>query len=88
MFIIQTDMTIERHSQPLFWNGNQVVGICRANEAAVYQTRDEAEADLAALAPRYVRFYDLVVIEQKKSSRLPNIGGNGWMKGHPGYDLA
>lgn len=86
-YIIQTDMTSNLHSQPLFWAKDGVVGILRANEAIVFPSAEDAENALSEIEPRLVRFYGLVIVPAEKSSALPKIGGNGWMVRHPGYDL-
>jgi hypothetical protein len=86
-YTIQTDMSTGHHTHPLAWTGSEVVGICRFNEAKVYSTALEAAWALAGIKERSVKFYDLVITEQKNASRLPNIGNNGWMVRHPGYDL-
>lgn len=85
-FLIQTDMSGGKHSNPLFWTESGVVGILRADEASVFETREEAEKALSEIKPNLVRFYDLVVLPVQKASRLPAVGGNGWMVRHPGYD--
>lgn len=85
-YIVQTDMSTNRQSQPLFWTGSEVVGILRAGEAAVFETREAAEKALSEIKPNLVRFYDLAVIDHKRARLLPDIGNNGWMVRHPGYD--
>lgn len=85
-YIITT--TTEGHlapTQPLVWNGEGVVGICRFNEAAEYATPLEAAWALAAIPANKVRFYQLEVAPLKK--KQPVAGGHGWMVRHPGYDL-
>lgn len=84
---IETDMATGRHTNALFWTGSEVVGILRANEAATFATRQEADAALAAIKPNLVRFYDLAVVDAKNTSRLPSVGNNGWMVRHPGFYL-
>ena len=74
-YIIQTDMSTDRHSQPLFWTGTEVVGILRSNEAKVYNSRAQVKKALAAILPDIARFYDLYVRPESKRSRLPRLTG-------------
>lgn len=71
--------SIEANGRP------DMVGIMRWDEAMTFASEAEAMAALAAINPRTAAFYK--VAAQPARSPFPNIGGNGWMVGHPGYDL-
>ena len=84
-YLIQTNMTNGR-LHPLFWTGTESVGILRKPEAARYSTLSDATTALALIAPRLVRFYDLIVIEESNAEHLPPMSNNAFMVRHPGYD--
>jgi len=86
-YIIQTDMSTGQSSQPLFWTGTEVVGVCRSGEARVYSSRSQAASALAAIPLNVTRFYDLHIRPKGERSRLPRLRGIRGMKGNPGYDL-
>lgn len=73
-------------TQPLWWTGEGVVGICRASEAIEYDTPLAAAWALAGIAARKVKFYQLEVSLAPQPMRWSSRG-NGWMVRHPGYDL-
>lgn len=72
-------------TSPAYVSAKGIVGCLRANEAIEFDTQERADAYLAGMRPDDVRFYSLAVIA--KTPPRP-VQGNGWMKGHPGYDLA
>lgn len=86
MYIIRTTETGRlAPTHPLWWTGTEVIGVCRANEAAVYPTALAAAWALAGIKQSTVRFYQLEVAPLQRHA--PSFSGHGWMVRHPGYDL-
>lgn len=64
MFVITSRKDGPCAANPLFWNGNTVVGRLRAGEAATYQTAEDAFRILNNdITDDQRRFYDLAVVE-------------------------
>lgn len=87
MFVICTNPS-ERlaGSQLTLTSTGELVGICRATEAVVFDSRADADAALARVPERIVAFHFLIVHGTRPGRQVRS--GNGWMVGHPGYDLA
>lgn len=80
----------ETSGQPLYFTGTDAVGILRANEAKFFDTEESAMSFIVANKMPAPRLYNWVVVPATWAAMGipdPRVGSNGWMIGHPGYDL-
>lgn len=93
-FIIQTNPAEAHLHGPntMFWTEDGIRGPIEAHLTATrYDDRAEAEEAFEAIPANIRRFYGLAVIPEPRwilpGYRSAPFGTQGWMKGHPGYDL-
>jgi hypothetical protein len=63
-FIIQTDMTKGIYAHPVFWDGKAVIQSTRKGDVAIYSSREEAEAALAAIPAKIATLHGFKVVDQ------------------------
>lgn len=73
---------------PLWLANGQFVGMLRAGEADRFDSREDAQSALDRIPDRIRAFHDLAVATDSANLPPASFGTQGWMKGHPGYDLA
>lgn len=93
-FIIQTDPEEAHLHGPntMFWSADGVRGPVNAHLTTTsYDDRAAADAAFAEIPERIRRFYGLAVVPEPRWMQpgyvAPAFGTQGWMVGHPGYDL-
>ena len=83
MYVIRNNP--ETSTQSLFWSGQEVVGIMRAEETLRFANSQEAQAVIDAGKLPGMKLYGWVVATEN-CTKLPAYD-HGWMVRNPGYDL-